>query len=88
MQFTAAQIAMMINGKVEGNADVAVTSFGKIEEARAGQLTFLANPKYEKFLYSSKASLIIINEAQELKEPVSATLIKVPDALCICHTFR
>ena len=80
MQFTAAQIAMMINGKVEGNADVAVTSFGKIEEARAGQLTFLANPKYEKFLYSSKASLIIINEAQELKEPVSATLIKVPDA--------
>ncbi len=80
MQFTAAQIAMMINDKVEGNADVAVTSFGKIEEAQAGQLTFLANPKYEKFLYSSKASLIIINEAQELKEPVSATLIKVPDA--------
>ncbi len=80
MQFTAAQIAMMINGQVEGNPDIAVTSFGKIEEADAGQLTFLANPKYEKFLYSSKASLIIINEAQELKEPVSATLIKVPDA--------
>ena len=80
MQFTAAQIAMMISGKVEGNADIAVTSFGKIEEAREGQLAFLANPKYEKFLYSSNASIIIINEAQELKEPVSATLIKVPDA--------
>ena len=80
MQFTAAQIAMMINGKVEGNADIAVASFGKIEEAREGQLAFLANPKYEKFLYSSHASIIIINEAQELKEPVSATLIKVPDA--------
>ena len=47
MQFTAAQIAMMINGKVEGNADTTVTSFGKIEEAREGQLAFLANPKYE-----------------------------------------
>ncbi len=80
MQFTAAQIAMMINGKVEGNADIAVTSFGKIEEARAGQLAFLANPKYEKFLYSSNASIIIINEAQELKEAINATLIKVPDA--------
>jgi len=80
MQFSAAQIAMIINGKVEGNADIAVTSFGKIEEAREGQLAFLANPKYEKFLYSSNASIIIINEAQELKEPVSATLIKVPDA--------
>lgn len=80
MQFTAAQIAMMISGKVEGNADIAVTSFGKIEEALGGQLAFLANPKYEKFLYSSNASIIIINEAQEIKEPVSATLIKVPDA--------
>ena len=80
MQFTASQIAMMINGKVEGNADIAVASFGKIEEAQSGQLAFLANPKYEKFLYSSSASIIIINEAQELKEPVSATLIKVPDA--------
>ncbi len=80
MQFTAAQIAMMINGKVEGNADVAVTSFGKIEEAQKGQLAFLANPKYEEFLYTTTASIIIINETQELKQPVEATLIKVPDA--------
>lgn len=80
MQFTAAQIAMMINGKVEGNADTSVASFGKIEEAQAGQLAFLANPKYEEFLYSTGASIIIINETQELKQPISATLIKVPDA--------
>ena len=80
MQFTAAQIAMMINGKIEGNAEVAVASFGKIEEAQAGQLAFLANPKYEEFLYSTKASIIIINESQELKQPLTATLIKVPDA--------
>lgn len=80
MQFTAAQIAMMINGKVEGNADIAVASFGKIEEAQKGQLSFLANPKYEEFLYSTAASIIIINETQELKQSIDATLIKVPDA--------
>ncbi len=80
MQFTAAQIAMMINGKVEGNADLAVSSFGKIEEAKKGQLAFLANPKYEEFLYSTAASIIIINETQELKQNIEATLIKVPDA--------
>lgn len=71
---------MMINGKVEGNADAAVGSFGKIEEAQAGQLSFLANPKYEEYLYSTRASIIIINEAQELKQPIGATLIRVPDA--------
>ena len=80
MQFTAAQIAMMINGKVDGNADTAVGSFGKIEEAQNGQLAFLANPKYEEYLYSTKASIIIVNETQELKQKIDATLIKVPDA--------
>jgi UDP-3-O-[3-hydroxymyristoyl] glucosamine N-acyltransferase len=80
MQFTAAQIAMLINGKVEGNPDTAVHSFGKIEEAQAGQLSFLSNPKYEEYLYRTQASLVIINAGQELKEPVNATLIRVPDA--------
>lgn len=80
MQFTAAQIAMIINGTVEGNPDAAVHSFGKIEEAQPGQLSFLANPKYEEYLYRTKATLVIINAAQELKEPVEATLIRVPDA--------
>jgi UDP-3-O-[3-hydroxymyristoyl] glucosamine N-acyltransferase len=80
MQFTAAQIAMMINGKVEGNADAAVGSFGKIEEAQKGQLAFLANPKYEEYLYTTKASIIIVNDTQELKQEIEATLIKVPDA--------
>ena len=80
MQFTAAQIALIINGKVEGNPDTLVQSFGKIEEAQPGQLSFLANPKYEEYLYSTKASLVIINASQELKEPVNATLIRVADA--------
>ena len=80
MQFSAAPIAMMINGRVEGNAEVTVSSFGKIEEAKAGQIAFLANPKYEEYLYTSLASVIIISETQELKQPVAATLIKVADA--------
>jgi UDP-3-O-[3-hydroxymyristoyl] glucosamine N-acyltransferase len=80
MQFTAAQIAMIINGKVEGDPNAAVGSFGKIEEAKAGQLAFLANPKYEDFLYSTEATIIIISATQELKEPVKGTLIRVEDA--------
>ena len=80
MTFSAAQIAMLINGKTEGDAAIQVASFGKIEEAEAGQLAFLANPKYEDYLYSTAASVIIVNETQELKQPVKATLIRVPDA--------
>ncbi|MBC7423236.1 MAG: UDP-3-O-(3-hydroxymyristoyl)glucosamine N-acyltransferase [Ferruginibacter sp.] len=80
MQFSAAQIAMIINGKVEGNAEVSVGSFGKIEEAIEGQLAFLANPKYEEYLYATQASIIIISDSQEIKSPVAATLIRVPDA--------
>ncbi len=80
MTFTASQIALIISGKVEGDADTAVTSFGKIEEAKAGQLAFLANPKYEDYLYTTAASVIIVNDTQELRQPVDATLIRVPDA--------
>lgn len=80
MEFSASQIAMIIQGKIEGNPETSVHSFGKIEEAQSGQLAFLANPKYEEHLYNTNASIIIINESQELKESVNATLIRVPDA--------
>ena len=64
MQFNAAQIAAIINGKIEGDENVSVSSFGKIENAQPGQLAFLANPKYEEYLYTTEASIIIINETQ------------------------
>ena len=80
MQFSAAQIALLINGKIEGDPDTAVASFGKIEEAAKGQLAFLANPKYEEHLYTTNASIIIINDSQELKQSINATLLRVPDA--------
>ncbi len=80
MQFSAAQIALLVNGKTEGDPNAAVGSFGKIEEAVTGQLAFLANPKYEEHLYTTGASVILVNETLELKQPVSATLIRVQDA--------
>ncbi len=80
MQFPASQIALIVKGKVEGDATIAVNSFGKIEEANEGQLTFFANSKYEEFLYRTKASIVIIKEGYELKHPIKATIIRVQDA--------
>lgn len=80
MKFTAAQIAMMVNGKVEGDETVQVASFAKIEEAKTGQLAFLANLKYEEFLYGTHASVVMVNNSLELRQPVAATLIRVDDA--------
>jgi len=79
MTFTANQIAVLINGKIEGSPDCTVNSFGRIEEALNGQLAFLANPKYEDFLYTTKASIVIISDKLELKQPVEVTIIRVPD---------
>ena len=87
LQFSAQQIAMMIQGKVEGDATVSVNQFGKIEEATAGQISFLANPKYEEFLYQTKASIIIVNESLVLKQKIAATLIRVPDAYAAFATM-
>ena len=80
MQFTAQQIALLVSGTIEGSPDTTITSFGKIEEATAGQLSFLANPKYEDYLYSKKASLIIVNENLQLQKNITATLVRVKDA--------
>jgi UDP-3-O-[3-hydroxymyristoyl] glucosamine N-acyltransferase len=87
LQFSAQQIALMIQGKVEGDASVSVNQFGKIEEATAGQISFLANPKYEEFLYSTKASIIIVNDSLILKNKIDATLIRVSDAYAAFATL-
>jgi len=80
MQFTALQIATLIKGKIYGDPDSKVTHVAKIEEATEGSLSFVANPKYEEFLYSTKASIIIINDSLELSKEVAPTLIRVKDA--------
>jgi UDP-3-O-[3-hydroxymyristoyl] glucosamine N-acyltransferase len=80
MQFTALQIATLLKGKLVGEPEAKINQVAKIEEAKAGSLSFVANPKYEEYLYSTDASIIIINEDYELKQPVKATLIRVKDA--------
>jgi len=87
VSFTAQQIALLIQGKIEGAATVVVKQFGKIESAMPGEISFLANPKYEDFLYTTKASVLIVNESLVLKKQVAATLIRVPDAYAAFATL-
>ena len=80
MEFSAQQIADFLGGKVEGNPEVKVSNFSKIEEGRPGTLTFLANPKYEHFIYTTKASVVLVNNDFTPSEPLSATLVRVENA--------
>lgn len=80
MQFTAAQIALFINARIEGNPEAAISDISKIEEGRPGTLSFIANPKYEHYLYTTQSSVIIVNDSLQLEQPVAATLLRVADA--------
>lgn len=80
MQFSAEMIAAGLGGDIVGNKDVTVSTFAKIEEGHAGALSFMANPKYENYVYTTDSSIVIVNRSWEPKEPVKATLIKVDDA--------
>lgn len=80
MNFTAALIAEYLNGVVEGNPDTLVNDVTKIEEGRKGTLSFLANPKYEKYIYDTQSSIVIVNEDFKPQSPLSATLIRVQNA--------
>lgn len=80
MTFSASQIALLVGGSIEGDNNVVVSNFGKIEIAQQGELAFLSNPKYEDYLYLTHASIVLINDSLQLKQPVKCTLIRVPDA--------
>ena len=80
MQFKASALAQLLGGQIEGNPESTVSGFGKIESAVSGQLSFLANPKYEDYLYTCQASIVIVNQSLTLRKPVTTTLIRVPDA--------
>lgn len=79
MEFSAAKIASMVGGRVDGDAAACVTSFAKIEEAAQGQLAFLANPKYEDHLYTTGASVVIVHSGLVPRGPVGASLVRVDD---------
>jgi len=87
MQFSAHQIATLVNGSVEGNPDVMVEQLAKIEDASSGSLSFLSNPKYEQYLYTTKASVIIVNEDLKLDRPVSGTIVRVKNAYLAFSTL-
>lgn len=80
MKFTAQQIAGILEGDIVGNPDVEVSKLSKIEEGTEGSLTFLANPKYTPFIYSTRASITIVNKTFEPEDVIETTLIKVEDA--------
>jgi len=80
MEFTAAQIAGFLNGTIEGNPDVKVSNLSKIDDGIPGTLTFLANPKYTPFIYTTEASVIVVNDDFTPTQSVPGTLIRVPDA--------
>jgi UDP-3-O-[3-hydroxymyristoyl] glucosamine N-acyltransferase len=77
MQMTARQLCQIVQGELDGNPEVLVDRPSKIEEAEKGSLSFLANPKYEQFLYGSDASVVLVNRDFKPSQPVTATLIRV-----------
>ncbi|MFK7000081.1 UDP-3-O-(3-hydroxymyristoyl)glucosamine N-acyltransferase [Flavobacterium oreochromis] len=80
MKFTAEQIAGILEGEVVGNPSAEVSKLSKIEEGTEGSLTFLANPKYQSYIYETKATITIVNKSFEPENKLTTTLVKVEDA--------
>ena len=80
MKFTAKELAEVLKGTVEGDPQSAATTFAKIEHGKPGELCFFANPKYEHYVYTSKASILLVNKDFQPKEPVTPTLVRVENA--------
>jgi UDP-3-O-[3-hydroxymyristoyl] glucosamine N-acyltransferase len=80
MNFTAAVIAEFLKGEVEGNPEASVNDISKIEEGKPGTLSFLANPKYEKYIYETQSSIVIVNEDFKPQKEISSTLVRVQNA--------
>ncbi|TAF75610.1 MAG: UDP-3-O-(3-hydroxymyristoyl)glucosamine N-acyltransferase [Bacteroidetes bacterium] len=87
MEFTAAQIAHILEGKVEGNSNQKINTLSKIQEGSPNSISFLSNLKYENFLYDTQAGAVIINEDYQLKEKVSTTLIRVKNSYTAFSTL-
>lgn len=80
MEFTAEQIANVLNGSIEGDKNIKVNKISKIDEASEGSLTFLANEAYTPYIYNTKASLILVNKDFKAENPINCTLIRVDNA--------
>ncbi|MBE6303478.1 MAG: UDP-3-O-(3-hydroxymyristoyl)glucosamine N-acyltransferase [Bacteroidales bacterium] len=80
MKFTAKQIAAFIQGEIVGNENAEVYTFAKIEEGTPGALSFMANPKYAEYIYTTQSSIVLVNKDFEAQKEISTTLIKVDNA--------
>ena len=80
VEFSAAQIAAMLGGKVEGDPEAMVHNVARIEDGAPGMLSFLSNPKYIHYLYTTASSIVLVNEDFEPTEQVNTTMIRVKDA--------
>ena len=80
MKFTASQIAQILEGEISGDSEVIVSKLSKIEEGKEGTLSFLSNPKYEPYIYSTEASIVIVNKNFTPEREVKATLIRVDNS--------
>ena len=89
MEFTAKQVADLIGGRVEGNEQAVINTFAKIEEGKEGAISFLSNLKYTPYIYTTKSSVVLVNNDLELEHPVSCTLIRVENAYeCIAKLMQ
>ncbi len=80
MQLSAQELSLLLNGTLEGNPDVSVSRLAKIEEAKAGDVSFIANPKYAHFAHTTGASVLVVNTDFVPDAPIISTLIRVADA--------
>ena len=80
MEFTAKELARILGGTVQGDQDATVRRFAKIEHGKSGDLCFFANPKYEHYVYTSKASILLVNKDFEPSAPVTPTMVRVDNA--------
>jgi UDP-3-O-[3-hydroxymyristoyl] glucosamine N-acyltransferase len=80
MEFSAEQLAEHLGGTVEGNPQAMVNTFAKIEEGKPGALSFLANPKYNQYIYDTESSIVIVNKDFQLEKEISTTLLRVENA--------
>lgn len=80
MELTAGQIAEVLGGEVEGDKDARVTTFARIENGKSGAISFLANPKYEEYIYTGKSTIYLVNKSFIPKQKIDATLVRVDDA--------
>ncbi|MGB0522894.1 MAG: UDP-3-O-(3-hydroxymyristoyl)glucosamine N-acyltransferase [Flammeovirgaceae bacterium] len=87
MELTVKEIAHLLGGEVQGRDDLKVNTIAKIEEAKAGAISFLANPKYEPHIYTTQATAVIVNKTFEAKKEIQSTLVRVEDAYSAFSTL-